>query len=118
MSALPLAFTVGDIAHRTNASVQRPALRAIQRYHLAGKVGHGFELVQVLPVDVERDQDGSYLVSDPVFGVYGHGANEAEAFADFSVSLVEYRDIMATGVNPETAEVLARLQTYLQPEAR
>ena len=118
MSALPLSFSTADLAHRTNTSPRPalPALRSITRYHLAGKVGYGFELVQALPVDVEKDRDGSYLISDPVFGVYGHGTTEDEAFADFSVSLVEYRDILATGANPETKTVLAHLATYLRRE--
>lgn len=118
MSALPLALAMDAVAHSTNASAARTAFRVIERYHLAGKVGHGFELVQALPVDVEKDSDGAYLVSDSLFGVYGHGATEDEAFADFSVSLVEYRDIMAAGENTETRAVVEHLGAYLQPERR
>jgi hypothetical protein len=127
MSALPLTLAVHQIAERTNASQPRQplrehtnateprrTLRVIERYHLLGKVGDGYELVQPLPVDVQREHDGTYLISDPFFGVYGHGANEDDAFAD--VSLVEYHDIMAAGVNPETRAVVEHLRTYLQPE--
>jgi hypothetical protein len=85
---------------------------------LVGKVSHGFELVQALPVHVERDQDGSYLVSDLLFGVYGQGPNENEASADFGVSLVEYYDIMAAGVNPETRAVVNHLRAYLRAGPR
>lgn len=113
-----LAFAFDDLAERTNTSPPRPAaLRAIERYHLAGSVGHGLELVQALPVDVERDQDG-YLISDSLFGVYGQGATVDAAFADFSVSLVEYHDILAAGVNPETRAVVDHLGTYLRPKSR
>lgn len=119
MSALPLTFAFDGLAERTSTSPPRPAaLRAIERYHLAGSVGHGLELVQALPVDVERDQDGAYLISDSLFGVYGQGATVDEAFGDFSVSLVEYHDIMAAGVNPETRAVVEHLRTYLQPKPR
>jgi predicted RNase H-like HicB family nuclease len=83
---------------------------------LLGPVGDGFELVQPLPVTVEVDQDGSYVVSDSLFGVYGHGSTEEEAWDDFSISLVEYHDIMAAGANAETAAVVEHLGTYLQRE--
>jgi hypothetical protein len=106
------------LRERTNASELRRSLRAIERYHLLGKVGHGYELVQALPVDVEREQDGTYLICDVLFGVYGHGPSVDDAFADFSVSLVEYYDIMAAGVNPETRAVVEHLRTYLKPESR
>lgn len=118
MSALPLMLEINDLAGRTNATPPRLTLRAIERYHLSGTVGHGFEIVQPLPLNVERDRDGAYLISDPFFGVYGQGTTLDDAFADFSVSLVEYHDIMAAGINPETHAVVEHLRTYLQPESR
>ena len=118
MSALPLAFLVDEVAHHTNTNPRRAPLRSIERYHLIGALPHGFDLVQVLPVDVEKDHDGAYVVSDPTFGVYGQGASEGAAFDDFAVSLVEYYEIMAGGVNPETQAVVEQLRTYMQPVQR
>jgi predicted RNase H-like HicB family nuclease len=119
VSAQPLTFAVGELVRRTSASPRRPAsLRSIERHHLAGKIGFGFELVQALPVDLEKEPDGTYMASDPVFGVYGHGATVDEAFADFSTSLVEYYEIMATGANPETKRVVVHLHAYVRPEHR
>jgi hypothetical protein len=110
-----VTFALDSLERRTNATAQ-PVMRVPERYHLAGKVGYGLELVQALPVDVERDEHGGYRVSDPLFGVYGQGATEDDAFVDFSVSLVEYYEIMAQGVNPETRAVVDHLRTYLRPE--
>lgn len=103
---------------RTDVTTQRPAFRVIEPYHLSGTVGHGFEIVQPLPLNVERDAEGVYLISDSLFGVYGQGPTLDEAFADYSVSLVEYHDIMAAGVNPETKAIVEHLRTYLQAESR
>ena len=111
--ALPLSFPVEDLPRRTDTT-PKPRLRVCERYHLLGWAGDHFELVQPLPVDIERDQDGTFLVSDPLFAVYGHGPTEDEALHDFLVSLGEYHEIMADGANPETRAVVANLDTYLQ----
>ena len=113
MSALPLSIGVGELARRTHTT-PKPAIRLLKRFHLAGDMGYGFELVQPLPVDIERDENGAFLASDPLFGVYGHGATEDDAVSDFTVSLVEFYEIMSEGVNPETQAVIRHLQTYLQ----
>lgn len=44
---------------------------------------------------IERDADGSYLVTDSESVVYGHGATEAEARADYERSRCEYQEIIS-----------------------
>jgi len=54
----------------------------------------GWSVEHPIAVTVERDEDGSYIVSDDRFLVYGVGDTQSEAIDDYLVSLVEYFDLI------------------------
>jgi len=41
-------------------------------------------------INIEMDDDGSYIVSDDIFGVYGNGKSVSESKRDYVSSLIEY----------------------------
>lgn len=45
------------------------------------------------PLTTERDDDGSYVVSDDVTLCWGHGDAPEAALADYRETLAEWRDI-------------------------
>jgi hypothetical protein len=82
---------------------------------LTGIEGKSWHLAQPLVLQFEIDRDGSHLISDSVFLVYGVGDTLEEAMTDYTRSLMEYYEIVARNVTDEaTARQLAHLQRYLK----
>lgn len=83
--------------------------------HLGPYAPH-WTIREPLPVNFIRDEDGTSIISDEVFPVYGTGDTIAEAMADYVTSLVELYEIVehdvAEGV-PHTRDEFARLSLYL-----
>ena len=85
---------------------------------LMGPINHDLYLVQPLHLNVEQDQDGTFVVSDDIFLVYGNANNPSKAIEDYVTSLVEFYYLLQRGsaVNPFDHEQFAYLQTYIQTE--
>jgi hypothetical protein len=102
------------IAHQTNLDMKhiQPAL--------FGNILGDFVVVQPLQFNIERDEDGSYVVSDDIFLVYGDGENEHDALNDYVTSLIDYYYLLEKNVdnNPFDRKQFAYLQTYMQPKAQ
>jgi hypothetical protein len=83
---------------------------------LAGRISDGWQL-EPLSVEVEQDSDGSILVSENIFLMYGTGATEAAAIQDYTLSLVEYYGLLEASAvdNPLDREAFQHLQLYLKP---
>ena len=80
----------------------------------------GWELVQPLPVVLERSDDEWYIVSESEFLVYGTGTSPKEAIHDYVVSLAEYFQLVRDSAvsNPFDKGELRHLKSYLRsPEA-
>ncbi len=87
----------------------------VSRY-LWGPIAPGWKLEQPLALTVERDADGSFIVSDDVFCAYGHGQSWDEAEQDYVSALLEYHDLMAQAEDEPTRAVVQHLRTYLRPD--
>ncbi len=83
---------------------------------LAGDVLHGWRMVQSLPVSIQWEPDGSFMVSDDVFLVYGVGDTRDAALHDYSVVLTEYYELVEAGAhyNPHYQAELQTLHIYIQ----
>jgi len=84
---------------------------------LEGDIGPGWKLIRPLPIKIEQDEDGYYVVSDDLFLVYGEAATLEEAEQDYIVSLRDYYQIIATRAaegHAPTQKLLQQLETYLQ----
>jgi len=84
-----------------------------QQYLLLGQIAPQWVVLRPLPITLERDTDGAYIVSDTLFCVYGWGRTLAEAHQDYVTSLIEYYQIMQGHEDKPTQAMFHRLQTYL-----
>ena len=83
---------------------------------LHGRVHPEFVVEQCLPVAIDFEDDGTCVVADEVFGVYGTGPSEEAALDDYVVSLRDYREIVLSEerINPNAAPLADRLRAYLR----
>ena len=82
---------VGQVQVSPAVTVQRPRSDDTQapRMHMwVGSRG----LRRPIRVAVEIESDGTYLVTDPVSGIFGDGGAMSEAIEDFRAALVSHRD--------------------------
>lgn len=83
---------------------------------LLGDVTQGLRVIQRLVVLVEQDDDGSYVVSDDLFLMYGNGETREAALDDYVTSLIEYYDILDTDAasgDPMSAAQFRHLREYV-----
>jgi hypothetical protein len=93
-----------------------PSSSILPKILLPQTLGYGWSLTQPLQLILERDDDGSYILSDGVFAVYGSGDTEEEAYADYIISLIDYYELLASRVtnnDPNNSSPFSRLQQYL-----
>lgn len=82
--------------------------------YLLGRIAEGWELVQQLPVSLERDGN-LYIMSDTLFSVYGDGDTETCAQEDYVTSLIEYYQLLeGRADNVFTRTLLQKLKRYLR----
>lgn len=83
---------------------------------LFGDVTPGWRITQLLWVNLERDDDGSYIMSDTLSVVYGVGDTPFKAEQDYIVSLIEYYQLLAARASdPHAHSQFRRLRRYLHP---
>jgi len=82
---------------------------------LVGPIAQGWTLNRPLIIVIEVDDDGTYLVSDDEFAVYGEGVNREEATHDYVVSLIEYFQLLESRAKQHvpTAVLFDRLRSVL-----
>lgn len=85
---------------------------------LFGKIHADLFIVQPLQVDIEQDEDDTYVVSDDLFLVYGNGINRPDAINDYIKSLAEFYQLVKKNALASSfdQDLLNHLQTYIQPE--
>jgi hypothetical protein len=88
-----------------------------QQVAFCGEIAPGWRLIRELPITIDEDDNGSYIVSDDIFYVYGEGDTLEEAHNDYIQSLVEYYEILAQHSDEPTQQLLSRLSTYLHHTA-
>jgi hypothetical protein len=85
--------------------------------NLLGPLGRRRLIVRPLPVAIEIDSEGWFVLSDDVFLVYGEGATLESAWEDYRSSLVEYCDMVQRDA-PSSAPTQAQyeqLKTTIRP---
>jgi hypothetical protein len=84
---------------------------------LEGLLGAGVSLLAPLPVTVEYVED-LFVVYDDLFGVYGDGDTEAEAVADYKLSLIDFYQLSVAhaAAREIDRQALAQIQQYLTHE--
>lgn len=96
-----------------SSSTIRRALYPIY-LEMKGKVAPGWEIIQPLRLVLDRETDGTYLVSDDIFNVYGQGITAKIAVFDYLISLREYYQIVSEHEDIPSQNHFAYLQEYLR----
>lgn len=95
--------------------MQSPTQSPPAPHFLFGHLVPGWTFKLPYPVQIERDEEGSYVVSDDQFAVYGQGEDHSGAIDDYLISLVEYYEFMEaeSAGHPPTASVFRRLERLI-----
>jgi hypothetical protein len=76
----------------------------------------GWKIVSSIVVDIERDDDGDFVVTDHFSTVYGNGETESGAVNDYCLSLFDYYEILeGQPRTPAVASALKRIRSYIKP---
>lgn len=84
--------------------------------YLVGDISSEFVIVQPLPINIEQDDDQSFVVSDDIFLIYGDGNNRLDAINDYVNSLIEFYSLVEDGAenNQFDVKLLSHLKSYIQ----
>jgi hypothetical protein len=119
----PTQSTRGSVSNLGVRASSFPELRLgtlASQLLLRGRIAPGWMIVQPLPLLLEQDDDGSFLVSDDLFAVYGEGSVAVEALQDYIVSLIDYYQLLtarAAEYDPPAQALLRHLRLYLHHHA-
>lgn len=86
-----------------------------------GNIEETWRMLQPLILWVEREDDGWYIVSDDLFGIYGDGPTFREAQRQYISSLIDHHEFLIRESQrgcPDASLALSeleRMQRYLQP---
>lgn len=86
------------------------------RMYLFGRPAPGWRFQYPMAVTIEREDDGTCLAVDELFGNYGQGASVDEAVVDLKIALTEYYGVMAGSADEPSRSVFEHLRTYLDRE--
>lgn len=96
-----------------SGTIERKSLFPIQIV-MVGPIAVEWELIKPLELSVDRDSDGSYLVSDDIFNVFGEGITASESVLDYLASLIEYHRLISRHDDAPTQALCAALGRYLR----
>lgn len=82
---------------------------------LMGEIAPSWMLIRSILVELDQDEDGSYIMSNTQFGIYGCGDTVFEAQQDFIITLIDYYQLLAERAErePLTRIEFLRLQLYI-----
>lgn len=123
--AIPASFsdsTVFSMPQREKSTRTWPAVISIPKTvafqaYLMGEISNELQVIQPLQINIEQDEDNSYIVSDDVFLIYGDGNNRIAAMKEYIESLIEfYQIVKKSSVNNQfDKKLFDYLYTYIQP---
>lgn len=84
---------------------------------LYGRIAPGWAVHKPLMVTLEQDEDGNFVASEVLFAIYGVGATQREALADFVTTLIDYYQLTRahTAQDKDTQPLFRRLRDYVSP---
>ena len=110
------SITYSYVVERSGPCAYVPNIQHRQ-VSLLGKANKEYEIRQPLSINIEVDSDGTFIVDDDIFLVYGYGDNFREALNDYISSLFEFYKILEVEAesNPFDCNQLKHLQSYIEP---
>lgn len=115
-SMLNVAAMFANVSDMTSEiPVKSLAATFSMRHILIGPILEGWRIIRPLLLTIE-EEDGSYLISDDIFSVYGEGVSTPDALRDYQIALLDYYQIVARHAkkNAANSNLLEALQRYLQ----
>jgi hypothetical protein len=84
---------------------------------LHGETFKGWVFNQPIIAYLERD-DGNYIFSDDIFGIYGRGRTFSEAVEDYGLTLSEYYELLKKHehADAQSSEAFERLARFFSPK--
>lgn len=84
--------------------------------YLFGNIHPDYLLILPLPLNIERDNDGTFVISDDIFLVYGYGKDRLKAMKDYVNSFIDYFEAVKRNSDKNQFDKLlfSSLQTYMQ----
>jgi len=82
-----------------------------------GQIEEGWALMRPIMLVVEREDDGWYVVSDDIFGVYGDAESLRQAVDQYASGLIDTYEFLLceSQHNPLAMPQMERMRKYLQP---
>jgi hypothetical protein len=80
---------------------------------LRGALSGAYSLSKPIHLEVIRDEQGAYVVSDSITTVYGYGDDSQTAINDYVASLIEYYELLEQSENERAGELRAPLNQYI-----
>ena|ERR1700690_4597234 len=73
-------------------------------------------IIQPIRINIELDEDNTFVVSDDIFLVYGNGNNELDAINDYVSSLIEFYKLLEKNAATNKFDQIqfSNLLTYVQ----
>lgn len=87
---------------------------------LFGEISNELIVTQPIQINIEMEEDESYVVSDDIFFVYGYGEDRPEALKDYVSSLFEFYTLVEKGAanNQFDKKLFAHLQTFMKTKSQ
>jgi hypothetical protein len=113
-------FSYGATHKKEKLSLPRKKDTHPIRALLVGGVHVDLFVNQPLPITIETDDDGTIVIGDDIFLVYGYGENSLDALNDYAASLIEFYWILESGAkeNPFDSKQFTYLQSFIQPKSQ
>jgi hypothetical protein len=102
------------IASRTSRSNINTQIKKTISIHLHGRIAPNYYLRRPLILTIEYD-DGSFIVSDDIFLVYGDDESIYLALDDYVISLVDYYQLLSIRAeeDPPTQRLFNQVQEFI-----
>ena len=116
-------YTVGVTGHAGLAVKQVRAQAVITpcfppQITLLGSLSDQYKLAKPLTLEVEAEDDGSFVASESVFFIFGSGHTRLEAVKDYVKSLCEYYELLSEQRDAPTVALFRFVSDYVQPTSR
>jgi len=120
VSVMSSVSSQASVVVRPAATEESSPVRSAALF-LVGHLGNSnLALLQPISLVLESDDDGGFVVSDPIFAVYGEGQVPVAALRDYRSSLEDYFYLLKdhSENTPEDAQQFSRLKGYVDFQPR
>jgi len=98
-----------------------PPIELVPQYvpfqaYLYGDIHPDYFMIQPLQINIEEEDDGTFVISDDIFLVYGYGRDRLKALKEYVSSFIDYFELVQrnSDQNQFDKKLLTHLQTYIQ----